>query len=355
MLATPVGILNAGGSSGAYTFDLFFQDGTKAKFLRVGDVVTSGVTDDRYQITTWSTSPSDFASGGQVTATALDADVVPTNDSGFNSTVETPNQIDFNPAMQTSGTIGNISSFSGQDYEYQVQASWADNTESAKAVVGDRVVDSNGKEFSITFIDGSNRFGVPFRMAEVEKVGQTPSSGEATLYRPTGNYSFYQGTALSDPARTNIFNRDKVIIDRNLGGGGGGGQVTKVMQNTSGVTIPAGKPVAKRADGGIQLADSDGVSSQNYIGVANEEIAASATGEVTLIGPNIAGAVSGLGLAPGDDVFIGETAGEFVGPAHAFTGDNDSIIKVGVADCAAGAASATATDLVMFTEVVLRP
>ena len=130
MLATSVGIISPSSSGGGvYQFQLFFQNGAQAIFLRTGDVVQSGVTGDRYQITTWATFPSDFSSGTVVTANFLDNDVTPTADSGFNSTAFTPNQVDVRPFISTEGLLGNISTFSGQNFEYQLQASWNDLTQ----------------------------------------------------------------------------------------------------------------------------------------------------------------------------------------------------------------------------------
>jgi hypothetical protein len=63
----------------------------------------------------------------------------------------------------------------------------------------------------------------------------------------------------------------------------------------------------------------------------------------------------GLGFAPGDEIFVGETTGGYVNDIAPFTGNNDSIIKIGVADCAAGTASSVATDLILIPHVIARP
>jgi hypothetical protein len=56
---------------------------------------------------------------------------------------------------------------------------------------------------------------------------------------------------------------------------------------------------------------------------------------------------------------LAQTGGQggvsFINSVGSLTGDDDSIIKVGIADCAAGTASGTATDLIVFPEVILRP
>jgi len=129
----------------------------------------------------------------------------------------------------------------------------------------------------------------------------------------------------------------------------------KVMQNLSGIAIPAGKPVSKMPDGSITAADSDGaVTAQIYCGITLDAINTGSTGRVLLPGPNVVGIINGLNFTPGQDIFISETGG-YSNNAGAFVGNNDSIIKVGIADCAAGSASGTATDLIMFPDVLVKP
>ena len=115
------------------------------------------------------------------------------------------------------------------------------------------------------------------------------------------------------------------------------------------------KPVAKQANGKINQADSDAVLGQEFVGFAMA--VASADGDLISVlcaGANLAGAVTGLGFAPGDEIFLGEASGYTNNPSS-FTGSDDSIIRVGVADCAAGVASGTAVDLIAFAEVIARP
>jgi hypothetical protein len=129
----------------------------------------------------------------------------------------------------------------------------------------------------------------------------------------------------------------------------------KVMQNLSGVTIPAGKPISKAADGSILASDSDGsTASQTYCGITLDSINNGSTGRVLLVGPNVPNVITGLNYTPGQDIFLSESGG-YTNNAGSFTGNNDSIIKVGIADCAAGNASSTATDLIMFPDVLVKP
>lgn len=128
----------------------------------------------------------------------------------------------------------------------------------------------------------------------------------------------------------------------------------KEMENKSGQTIAAGQPVSKKADGSIILGDSDLAGAQTFIGVTLQEILNDAIGTVALVGPNIIGAIAGLGYAPGDDVFVSETGG-YTNDPNSFTGSNDTITRVGFADCAAGSASSTATDLILFSDIIVSP
>jgi len=128
-------------------------------------------------------------------------------------------------------------------------------------------------------------------------------------------------------------------------------QCFKLKQNNTGVQISKGKPVSLTADGSVVQSDSDTVGKKNWAGVAMEDIAASATGTVLLVGPNIAGALTGSGFAPGDMVFISEASG-YTNTLASFTGSDDDIIQVGIADCAAGAASATVADLIMVRNII---
>lgn len=114
-------------------------------------------------------------------------------------------------------------------------------------------------------------------------------------------------------------------------------------------------PFSKLASGKIVLADSDAVGGQKFcgytLGAATE---ADQLINVLCVGANLTGAILGLGFTPGDDVYLSEDGG-YTNNINALTGDNDSIIKVGVADCSAGLASTVADDLIAFPEILLRP
>lgn len=140
-----------------------------------------------------------------------------------------------------------------------------------------------------------------------------------------------------------------------VSGGGGSGSNLFVKQMIAGEAFAINKPLSKRSDGKVIAADSDGVSTQRIIGHSLQASGGNnAPVNVLCLGANLAGALTGLGFAPGDEIFLGESGG-YTNSVNSFSGDNDSIIKVGIADCAAGVANSAATDLVIFTEVVLRP
>lgn len=129
----------------------------------------------------------------------------------------------------------------------------------------------------------------------------------------------------------------------------------KQMQSGFAGVIPALTPIAKLPSGKIVPADTDEVSSQTFVGITLESFAAlNSLGIVQLVGPNVPAVLTSLGFAPGDEIFLGETGGYTNNP-DSFTGNNDSIIRIGIADCTAGAASVTADDLILFTEVIARP
>lgn len=127
----------------------------------------------------------------------------------------------------------------------------------------------------------------------------------------------------------------------------------KTMVNANSALIPAGKPVAVTPTG-IRLADTDDVLKKKYNGFSVEDIAYPGSGKVFLTGDNLPGVLTGLGFAPGDDIFIGETAGLLTNDISAFSGFDDDIIRVGIADSAEDTVSALATDLIMQTDVVSR-
>jgi len=144
---------------------------------------------------------------------------------------------------------------------------------------------------------------------------------------------------------------DQLVVTGSLGET----KQVKQMVNNTGSAIPTGTPISKKSDGSIVPCDSDHPDGQAFIGIALDAIPAlGGVGRVNLIGRNLPSVLSSYSFSPGDEIFIGEN-GEYVNSVLGFSGGDDSIIKVGVADCAESTASGTATDLIMFTEIISRP
>lgn len=129
----------------------------------------------------------------------------------------------------------------------------------------------------------------------------------------------------------------------------------KTKKNLTGSAIPSKTPVALMPDGSIAPADSDGTNIQVVIGIALENIDSGAFGTVMLNGPNAVGAVSGLGFTPGDAIMLSATPGILTNTQVGMDPITQTIMKVGVADCASGVCSGVATDLIMEAEVISRP
>lgn len=202
--------------SGQYTLDLYFKDTSKAKYLSLGDYVRD-TNSNEYEIVSGTFPHID---GSQVTVEFRTVDTPPLDDSDYNSNVFTPGQINYQPEVQTPGNLFNISLFDSTNYEYTVETTWDISSEASKAAVGDRIVDESGTEYEITFLDPTQRFSFPIRIKEVEEVGNLPNAGIATLYRTTSQLNLFLGSALTDPARTVIRNRDNVILDNAIGSQG---------------------------------------------------------------------------------------------------------------------------------------
>lgn len=121
----------------------------------------------------------------------------------------------------------------------------------------------------------------------------------------------------------------------------------------AGAAIAAGKPLSKRPDGKVIEGDSDGMHSQNFIGFSQNSAAGDgSTVQVLLAGANLAGVLTGLGFMAADIIYLSETGG-YTNDPNSFTGNNDTVIKLGIADCAASSASSTAVDLIAITDVLV--
>jgi hypothetical protein len=128
----------------------------------------------------------------------------------------------------------------------------------------------------------------------------------------------------------------------------------KEMQSAAAIRV--GKPVSKRSDGRIEEAESDSIHGQMPIGFATVAFSGpNQIGTVFLVGPNLSGLVTGMGFAPGEEIYIGETSGGLTNSIANFSGNDDSYIRLGIADCTAGIASSTANDLILSMQIIARP
>lgn len=128
-----------------------------------------------------------------------------------------------------------------------------------------------------------------------------------------------------------------------------------LKEMVAGAAISSGQPLSKRSDGKVVEADSDGTGTQTFIGYSQE----SADGDgsllnVLLAGANLSGVLDGLGFSTGDLIYLSESGG-YTDDPDSFTGGDDTIIKLGIADCAASIASSTAVDLIAITDVLISP
>lgn len=131
--------------------------------------------------------------------------------------------------------------------------------------------------------------------------------------------------------------------------------VKKVKYNGSLSTILLHQPVALKSDGTVVLADADGLDNQMLIGFALENISVGGKGVILLSNPNAVGVIAGAGFTPGDTIMLSKTPGALTNNLNIFDPNTDTILKVGIADCADGIQSAIATDLIMSLEVLSKP
>ena len=251
MLPTDIFLFSSASiGGGSYTIDVFFSPSAQAKYLRVGDTIED-VTGNQYKVTTWSGSPSDNSDGNTVTVDYITVDVLPTDSTAiYDGSAFTPGQQDVRPNVFTDGSISGASVHSGQNFEYNLTGAWTTSSEANKADVGDHIIDKNGKSFEITFIDGVDRFSVPFRVTEVEKEGIIPPDGFSTLYSPTPNQDLFQGVNINKLAETAIRNRDTWVLDKVS-------NFTELFTNVEGSAVSKTQVVYESSDGNIELARAD--------------------------------------------------------------------------------------------------
>jgi hypothetical protein len=239
MLNRKVALQNIG--LGPLTLSLSFEDMVKAMYLNVGDRVTD-TEGTVFTVTGWQGAPEAFQDGRAVT---LDGPAAGPVSSPFlaDCLLSTPGQEDFTADMSVRGWLSSIELHSGPRYEYSAMAAWDAPAQAAMAVVGDHVLDSAGKEFYISHLS-EDRFDAPIRLVEVQKDGEFPAEGEATMYKATGTAELYQGAFTSgweQAAKQSIARIDKALSQS--GGGGGSGYRGQFLTEAHlEVAIPVGKP-----------------------------------------------------------------------------------------------------------------
>lgn len=178
----------------------------------------------------------------------------------------------------------------------------------------------------------------------------------ATMMEPTTPSRAQVGSIFIDSTNSNALSFKNISgLVSVIGSVSSDNVLVKSKKNNTGSTIANRTPVALLTDGSISPADSDGLNIQVVIGVTIEEITSGSYGKVMLNGPNAAGALTGLGFAPGDAIMLSATPGQLTNTQVGMDPLTQTIMKVGVADCASGAQSSNATDLIMEAEVISRP
>ncbi len=126
-----------------------------------------------------------------------------------------------------------------------------------------------------------------------------------------------------------------------------------LRQMVAGEAFAANKPLAIRPDGKVVLADSDGTNRTVFIGHSMQtSLGDGSVVSVLCVTATLGGAISGMGFTSGQNIYMGETAGTYTNNVSSFSGANDTYVKVGIALPPPGVASAAATDLLIFTELI---
>ena len=260
MLNTAIYIWGAASAAPNYTASIYFDSASEAGYLNIGDYIkdTAG---NEYEVIALDADP--FVSAGTITVSHITTDVVPVDDSGYNSIVYTPGQVAYNTELRSSGNILAAAAYDPPEYEYLANLQWDDTGVANDILVGDRVVDPSGKEYELTFIDETEGFAVSARVKEIHKTGQAPISGPSTLYRPTVNYGFYQGKGLDINAYSTIAERDSMVLDEVLAGvvagntSPAGGTTGQVLTKDSDVDHDVSWTTASGGSGGSDIYISD--------------------------------------------------------------------------------------------------
>lgn len=189
-----------------------------------------------------------------------------------------------------------------------------------------------------------------------------PPPGRTTDDLPEGVVNFYYhiDTVRADLLTANIISGDTTHAPTadavfNLVLAASTSFTTKLKFNGSLAPIAAHTPVALKSDGTVVLADADGLDNQMLIGFALDLIPVAGRGRVLISNPNAAGVLAGSGFIPGETIMLSKTPGVLTNDRGIFNPITDTILKVGIADCADGIQSSIATDLIMSLEILSQP
>ena len=312
-------------SGDLYNFTVYFSDPSSAKYFNLGDVVQD-TAQNVYQIVAPTVIP--LNEGNLIQVKALTNNVPPVEDTYYNSLIYTPNQVDVRPKVSTSGAISNITTYDGPNFEYQLLSGWVDASQSDLAIVGDSIVDLSGKEFKISYIGGS-RFSDFIRVVEALEEGIPPIQGDATLFRSSSG-GYYQGTRLTDAARTVARNRDFYLLDKKVQ------EVESLITNpiittlddkdylnNTGSVLSKSTPVFINSDGNLEPTDITDPLKNNCIGLLVDDVSILGLGTIRSRGRLSDVTVTG---DFNDEVFVG-SGGLITDPTF---NEGERIICIGI-------------------------
>ena len=181
-------------------------------------------------------------------------------------------------------------------------------------------------------------------------IQQDPQVGTPSL--PVGKGMFYTKT-VSGKVEAFYVNGDGQDIQITSNGEVVGiNYFEKTMINGDTQPIPSSVPVSiRQSDGAMLPGDANAVNGQQIVGITLGSVAVGQPGRVSLFGRCLPGILTSMGFLPGEEVYLGETAGSFA-HANQVSPESDSIIRLGVAAVADGTTGAAATDLILIREVV---
>lgn len=116
--------------------------------------------------------------------------------------------------------------------------------------------------------------------------------------------------------------------------------------------VPAGTQIGLYSDGKVYKFDANDPQRWQNVGMTLQDLAPAGSGLCLLHGMNVPGVLTGLGFAPGEEVFVDNTGAYTTGTGL----DGTSVVaRVGFADCTDGGASAVVTDLISSYQKIATP